>query len=212
MSHPPKPFKSPTLFAHIRNYIFRGLLTLIPIVLCVLVVHLMYVLIDQKVISFLEKFFEVRRIPGLGILLVLLFLYLIGLIASNIIGHQLFKYIGHVTEQIPVLKFIYGIGKQLSQSLSVAEEDKQAFQKAVLVKINGMLVVAFVTNTLVDKVTNEKYIVVLLPTSPTPASGFVVAVPAAEVIDPGWTIEEALKMVVSVGIISPKEISRHLAP
>ena len=192
---------------HIRNYIFRGLIAMIPILLCALAMQLLYVLIDKKIMGFLGKFLEVRHIPGFGILLVLICLYLIGLIVSNIMGRQLFKFIEGISQRIPLIKVIYGVGKQLSQSLSVADQEKQAFKKAVLVKIDnsGLMVPAFVMGSMINRKTDEEFLFVLVPTAPTPASGFVLVVKSSQTVDPGWSVEECLKIIVSVGIVSPKE-------
>lgn len=192
---------------HIRIYIFRGLLAVIPLLLCVLAVQLLYVVIDKRVMGFLGNFIEVRKIPGMGILLVLASLYFIGLIVSNIIGHRLLRVFENITRKIPFINTIYGVGKQFSQGLSVADGGKQAFQKAVLVRISkdGLWVPAFVTGSIKNPVTNEEFLFVLIPTAPTPASGFVFVVKASETMDPGWSVEECFKAVVSVGIITPKE-------
>jgi uncharacterized membrane protein len=192
----------------VLNYIFRGLLAVIPILLCVFAIQLLYVLIDKRIMGFLDNFIEIRQIPGLGIFLVLVCLYLIGLIVSNIIGHQFFRFIEGISQRIPLIKTIYGIGKQLSQSLSSVDQEKQAFKKAVLVKINndGLMVPGFVMGTLMNKKTNEEFLFVLTPTAPTPGSGFVLVVKASQTVDPGWTVEECLKAIVSVGIVAPKEI------
>src|SRR5437763_1796538 len=107
-------------FKHIQIYIFRGLLAIIPILLTTIAITLLYKLIDKRVMSFLEPYFHIRQIPGMGILLVLLSLYLIGLIISNVIGRQVFNFIGRVSERIPFVKFIYQIGKELSESFSAA--------------------------------------------------------------------------------------------
>ena len=194
-------------FQHIRTYIFRGLLAIIPVLLCVLAVQLLYVLIDQKVIGFLNNYWQVRRVPGMGILLVLLSLYLIGLVASNIIGHRLLRLLESVSRRIPLIKTIYAVGKQLSQGLAQGEKGKQAFQKALLVKINpdGLWVPAFVMSSIKNPTTGEEFLFVLVPTSPTPASGFVFVVRPSQTFDPGWTVEECLKAVVSIGIITPSE-------
>jgi uncharacterized membrane protein len=196
-------------FKHIRIYIFRGFLAIIPLFLCVFAIQLLYVLIDKKVITFINHFIEVRQIPGLGILLLLLSLYLIGLIVSNFIGLQLFKFIEGVTNRIPIIKAIYGIGKQLSQSLSITDGEKMAFKKAVLVNLDNTNLWApgFVTGEIIHNVTQEKLILVLIPNAPTPASGFVVAVKESNIMDPGWSVEECLKVLVSVGIITPKNFS-----
>ncbi len=194
-------------FQHIRVYIFRGLLAIIPLLLCVLAVRLLYVLIDQKVVGFLSNFFAVRKIPGMGILLLLAALYFIGLVVSNILGHRVLRLFESITAKIPFIKTIYGVGKQLSQGLSVVDGEKQAFQKAVLVRLSkdGLWVPAFVMSSIKNRDTQEEFLFVLIPTSPTPASGFVFVVRASETTDPGWSVEECLKAIVSVGIITPKE-------
>src|ERR1700679_3475957 len=94
-------------FSHIRTYILRGLLAIIPLLLCFLAVKLLYVLIDKQVMTFLAHYFDIRQIPGLGILLLLVSLYVIGLIFSNVVGRQILSFIGNVTERIPIIKFIY---------------------------------------------------------------------------------------------------------
>jgi len=197
-----------SFITHTRNYIFRGLIAIIPILLCFFAIQLLYILIDKKIMGFLDHFIEIRQIPGLGIILVLLCLYLIGLIVSSIIGHQFFKLIEGISQRIPLIKTIYGVGKQLSQGLSTVDQEKQAFKKAVLVKINneGLMVPAFVMNSLTNPKTNEEFLFVLAPTAPTPGSGFVLVVKSSQTVDPGWTVEECLKAIVSVGIIAPKEI------
>lgn len=198
-------------FKHLQVFIFRGFLAIIPIVLCVSAINLLYILIDKKVITFINQFVQVRQIPGLGILLLLISLYLIGLIVSNFVGKQIFKFIDNITDRIPFIKAIYGVGKQVSHSLSINEADKKAFKKAVLIKVNdtNLWVPAFVTGEIFNKETQEMLTVVLIPTAPTPASGFVAVVHPSHIIDPGWTIEECLKALVSVGIITPKTIQKR---
>ncbi|MCC6758979.1 MAG: DUF502 domain-containing protein [Candidatus Omnitrophica bacterium] len=200
-------------FEHIRVCIFRGLLAIIPILLCVLAVQLLYVLIDKRIMGFLDKFISLRQIPGLGILLLLLTLYLIGLIVSNIIGRQFFKLLENITERIPFIKAIYSVGKQLSQGLSAAEGKSQAFKKALLVKVtDNIWVPAFLMNSKVDPKTGEELYFVLIPTAPTPGSGFVAMVKPSQTIDPGWSIEECLKAIVSVGIVVPEKLGDYEGP
>lgn len=191
---------------HLRTFIFRGLLAIIPLLLCTIAVQLLYNLIDKKVLEFLNQYWEVRKVPGLGILLVLISLYFIGLVVSNIIGHQAFRLIEVFTQRIPLIKTVYNVGKQLSHGLSVADGEKQAFKKAVLVKVNkdGPFVPAFVMNTIKGQ-GGEEFYFVLVPTAPTPGSGFVFVVKVSETVDPGWSVEECLKAIISVGIITPKD-------
>lgn len=196
---------------HIEFCILRGAVASIPLFLCYLAITLLYNLVDRKAVAFLNRYVDVQMIPGLGLLLVLLILYLIGLIVGNIFGKSLLKGIEIITERIPVIKVIYGVGKQLSQSLDVSNE-KSGFKKTVLVNLNqnNMLVPGFVTGVMIDESTGEEKTLVFLPTAPSPTQGFVTAVSKGQIIDPGWTVEEGLKIVVSAGIIAPKSIRRVL--
>ena len=192
---------------HARSYILRGLLAIIPLLLSLLAVKLLYEQIDKRVVAFVENFIQVRHIPGLGIMLVLICLYFIGLIVSNVMGRQIFHLIEGMTKRIPVVKAIYQVGKQFSESFSITE-GKQAFQKALLIDCNntGVWTVAFVTGTIHDQKNGEELLRMFVPTVPNPTTGFIFLVNPKQTIDPGWSVEEAVKMVVSAGIVSPSEV------
>ena len=195
---------------HAQTHIFRGFLAVIPLFLCYFAVRLIYILIDKNIMAFLSRFVEIRQIPGVGILLALLMLYLIGLIVSNIVGRQIFRFIENISERIPVIKPIYSVGKQLSYSLSMTSGEKKAFKKAVLVKFreDGIWTPGFVTGTMTDQKTNEELTLVFIPTAPNPTTGFVTVVKPNQIIDPGWTIEECVKVIVSAGLIAPKALKK----
>ncbi|MBF0489587.1 MAG: DUF502 domain-containing protein [Candidatus Omnitrophica bacterium] len=197
------------IFKHIRTYIFRGLLAIIPLLLTTIAITLLYKLIDKKVMSFIEQYIEIRHIPGMGILLVLICLYLIGLVFSNVIGKQIFVFIGQVTERIPFIKFIYQMGKELSESFSLAS-DKQAFQKVLLVKnlTHDGWMIGFLTGTVKDNATGEELLRVLISATHNPLFGYIVLVKPEQTRDPGWSVEETVKAMVSVGIIFPAEIKQ----
>jgi uncharacterized membrane protein len=195
---------------HLRSYILRGLFAIIPIFLSYLAIKLLYVLIDKRVMAFLDKFIEVRQIPGLGILLVLVCLYFIGMIVSNVIGRQVFHFIERISQQIPIIKAVYQVGKQLSEGLS-ATGGKDAFKKVLLVDCNGngIWTVGFVAGSILDQRTGGNLLRVFIPTAPNPTTGFVFVVKEEQTLDPNWTVEEGLKMVVSGAIISPREIRKE---
>ncbi len=196
-------------FIHIRIYILRGLLAIIPLLLCITAIELLYRLIDKQVMRFLAQFIDIRQIPGLGILLLLITLYIIGLIFSNVLGRQIFKFMDNITERIPIIKFIYGVGKQISDTLSITDPQKQAFKKAVLIdSFSGKgWMIAFLIGTIKDQ-NGEELFKVFVPTAPHPLTGIIFIVKPSQTLDCGWTVEEALKMIVSVGIISPEEIKK----
>ena len=157
--------------------------------------------------NFLEQYIDIRHIPGLGIFLLLLSLYLIGLVFSNVLGRQILHFIGGFIERIPVVKFIYQLGKQLSESFSLAS-DKQAFQKVLLVKSTSHegWMVGFLTGTIKDSATGEQLLRVLIPATHNPLLGYIILIKPEQTRDPGWSVEETIKALVSVGIIFPSEI------
>jgi uncharacterized membrane protein len=196
--------KNSSFFLRIQTYFWQGLFAVIPLFICTFTIYLVYVLIDKKVVGFIDNFINVRHIPGLGLLLVIVFLCLVGMIVSNFIGKKIFKYIEKISQRIPVLGTLYGIGKQLTQSFAM-DSKNPAFKKAVLVKFNGsdLTMPGFVMGSTRNAQTNEEIIFVYIPTVPTPMGGFIFMAKASQIVDPGWTIEECLKVIVSMGIISP---------
>ena len=107
-----------SLFRHIRTYIFRGLLAIVPLALSFFSLKILYTAIDKRVTLMIEKYFGFT-FPGLGVLLVLAALYLLGLIASNIVGKQFFGLIERIANRIPLVKTVYQVGRQLAASLSL---------------------------------------------------------------------------------------------
>jgi len=190
---------------HIKKYIFRGLLAIIPLALTYLAVKLLYTTIDQRAVGIVDRLLGFK-FPGLGILLVLVSLYVLGLLASNIIGKQVFRVIERITNYIPLIKTTYKVGKQLGATLSLPE--KQVFKKVVLVEYlkPGIWTIGFVTGEVIDRKSNdERLLKVFVPTPPNPTSGTMVVVRESETRDPGWTVEEAINSVISGGIIGPEE-------
>lgn len=195
-----------SIFSHFKKYSIRGFLALIPLVLTYLVLKLLYVGIDQRIMAEIEHLIGLR-IPGLGILILLTAFYFLGLIASNMIGRHVFSLIEKITTRIPIIKTTYQVGKQLSSTLSLPE--KQVFKRAVLVDFltPGIWTVGFVTGTVIDHQNNDNRLLkVYIPTPPNPTSGTIVLVRESQTRDPGWSIDEAMKTVISAGIIGPNEI------
>lgn len=194
-----------TFIQHFKTYILRGLLASIPLLLSYFVVRFFYVFIDKRIVNLISTFIGIR-IPGLGIVLVLVVLYVLGYLASNVIGRRVFNLIERISNRIPIIKTTYQVGKQLSSTLSLPEQE--VFKRVVLVECFklGILNICFVTGTILDKKTNEKLLKVFIPTVPNPTSGFLAIVKESQAIDPKWSVEQAMRAVISGGIIGPQEI------
>ena len=194
------------ILKHIRTYTFRGLLAIVPLALSFLSVKILYTAIDKRAMLVAEKLLGFT-FPGLGILLVLASLYLLGLIASNVAGRQFFVIIEGIANRIPLVKTTYQVGRQLASRLSLPET--KLFKRVVLVEYlkPGIWTIGFVTGKVIDKTHNgETLLKVFVPTPPNPTSGTMVVVRESETRNPGWSVEESLKSVISGGIIGPTEI------
>ncbi|MFA6378155.1 MAG: DUF502 domain-containing protein [Candidatus Omnitrophota bacterium] len=190
---------------HIKMYMFRGVLAAIPLALSFFVLRFFYIFIDKRIVDFFDRTFG-YRIPGIGILLFLLILYFLGVLTSNVLGRQLLNFFEKISNRIPIIKTTYQVGKQISATLSLPEGE--VFKRVVLLDYfrPGVWTIGFVTGTVVDKISNEKLLKVFVPTVPNPTSGILIILKETQVIDPCWTIDQGMKVVISGGIIGPEEI------
>jgi len=195
-----------SLIKHLRKFVFRGLVVGIPLALTVFAVRFVYIMIDRRIASPIDRWLGFA-VPGLGIFILVLLLYAIGIAASNFVGARLLLFAERIIERVPLINTTYRVGRQLSSTLSLPEG--QIFRRAVLVEYlrTGSWTIGFVTGSVVDRTGGgEKILKVFVPTPPNPASGNLLLVREAQTRDPGWTVEEAVKAVISGGILSPPEL------
>lgn len=194
----------------IRRYFITGLLVWVPIVITVWVLTFLVSTMDQTLLLLPhalrpESWLGVY-IPGLGALLTLLVIFLTGLFAANILGQRLVRYWERVMARIPVVNSIYKGVKQVSDTLF--SPTGQAFRKALLVQwpSPGMWTIAFMTGAPGGDVANHlqgDYISIYVPTTPNPTGGYFVMVPRSAVIELDMSIDDALKYIISMGVVSP---------
>lgn len=198
-----------TLINHVKSYVFRGALALIPMGLTIFAIRIIYVFIDRRIMELIYQYIG-YRIPGLGLLVVIMVLYFVGMVVSNVFGKKLLAVFDRIVGRIPLIKTTYLIGKQLAHTLSLPE--KQIFKKAVLVDYfrPGTWVIGFVVGEVKDEETGRNLLRVFIPTVPNPTSGFLAIMESSQVKDPRWTVEEAMKIVISGGIIGPESIRAEL--
>jgi uncharacterized membrane protein len=164
-------------------------------------------LIPEVTVSLFRRVFH---LPGIGTISFFLLLYLIGVIATNVLGRKLVNWADRLFTNIPVVKNIYLSSKQLTDAFSTSR--KGAFRQAVFVEFprEGNYVLGFVTNELTD-LEQQKRVTVFVPTAFVPPQGFLLFLPKEKILPSQLTIEEAIKTIMSVGIVTPHTLSVPLS-
>jgi len=202
-----------------RKYFVTGLLILVPLAITLWVLNLIIGTMDQSLLLLPEKWRPGAllgfHVPGIGALLTLLFVFLIGLLTRNFIGKQVVAWWEAVLQRIPVVNSIYSSVKQVSDTLFSSSGN--AFRKAVLVQYPraGSWTIAFLTGVPggdVKTYLTGDYVSVYVPTTPNPTSGFFLMMPKAETIELNMSVEEALKYIVSMGVVTPGAAVPEQAP
>jgi uncharacterized membrane protein len=147
-----------------------------------------------------------RRVPGLGVVSLLLVLWLTGLFVANIFGQWFLHQWNRLMHKIPIVKSIYSSVKQVSDTLFSSSGN--AFREAVMVQYPraGSWTIAFVTGTPGGEVAAHlasPHVSVYVPTTPNPTSGFFLMMPRAEVVPLQMSVDEALKYIISMGVVAP---------
>jgi uncharacterized membrane protein len=200
-----------------RRYLIAGLLVWVPLGITIWVLVFLVTTLDQTLLLLPEA---VRpeavvgfRIPGLGVLLSLGILLLTGVIAANFFGARLILLWEALLGRIPFVKSIYSSVKQVSDTL--LSDSGNAFRKALLVEFPypGSWTIAFLTGTPGASVAvhlNGEHVSVYVPTTPNPTSGYFVMLPRSRVYELDITVDEALKYIISMGVVAPR--SHTVAP
>jgi uncharacterized membrane protein len=199
-----------------RRYLVAGLLVWLPIGATVFVFRLLLGLMDQLLFWVPDKYTPENLlgfpIPGLGAILALLVLLITGLLAANLLGRRLVAFYESVLSRIPFVRSVYGAVKHFAEM--VLSDSGTSFKKVLLIEYPrvGLYSIAFQTSenpSEVQALTGETVVTAFLPTTPNPTSGFMLFVPRSAVIELEMSVEEALKMVVSLGVVVPKWHPKH---
>jgi len=202
----PRP-RGPGFTRRLRNYLFTGLLVLAPSALTAWVLLLLFNRVDNLLGRYLRfAALDYRRIPGLGFIATVVVLVIVGWIASWIGSRSLFGVWEQWLSRIPGVGILYGSTKSLGEAF--LNRDKPAFKRVVLVQWPhpGLWRVAFVAgppSPAVRAVLGDEIEVVFVPHTPNPASGFVHYAPRKDLHYLDWSVEDALKVVVSGGVVQP---------
>ncbi len=193
-----------------KKYLITGLLIWIPLVITIWVLKLIVDTLDQTLLLLPDLLRTERwlgvHVPGMGVLLTVLIVVATGVLAANIIGERLVRLWHEILHRIPVVNSIYSSVKQVSDTLF--SSSGQAFRKALLVQWprEGMWTIAFLTGVPGGDVLSHlkgDYVSVYVPTTPNPTGGYFVIVARGDVIELDMSVDQALKYVISMGVVVP---------
>ncbi|MEX2240703.1 MAG: DUF502 domain-containing protein [Burkholderiales bacterium] len=193
-----------------RKYLITGLLIWIPLVITLWVLKLIVDTLDQSLLllppQWRTESFLGFHVPGLGVILTLVIVFVTGVLATNFLGARLVHLWHEILHRIPVVNSIYSSVKQISDTLF--SSSGQAFRKALLVQWprEGMWTIAFLTGVPGGDIVKHlpgDYVNVYVPTTPNPTGGYFVMLPRKDVIELAMSVDSALKYIISMGVVWP---------
>ncbi len=212
-----------SFYQKMRAYLFTGILVTTPTFITVYLAWVFIGFVDNRVTPLIPKVYNPESylpfaIPGLGLVVLILFLMLIGAITAGFIGRFWIRFSEQLLNRMPVVRSIYNAIKQILETILAKQSN--AFREAVLIEYprRGIWAIGFITGSTegeVQTVTEKDYVNIFLPTTPNPTSGFLLFVPKDDMVRLSMTVEEAIKMVISGGIVTPpdrrSEAQKHVS-
>jgi uncharacterized membrane protein len=191
-----------------RSYLLAGLVVWLPILITMGVLRFIIDLLDNT-LALIPKAYQPEHllgihIPGFGVILSLMLLVITGVIATNFLGQRLVSWGESLLSRIPLVRSIYNAVKQVINTVLSSNGD--AFRKVLLIEYprKGLWSLAFQTGIATPEMStqvNEELISVFIPTTPNPTSGFLMMIPKKEVKELNMSIDEALKFIISLGVM-----------
>jgi uncharacterized membrane protein len=197
------------IWHHIYSRMLTGVVFVVPVILTIWVLQLLYNLLDGPLRSLLNAVLRYTlrwELPsGVGLVLTLLALYVTGILATNMLGRRFLEFWESLLARMPIVNSIYNASRQVVRTLSQPQE--KSFQRVVLVEFpsKGLWTIAFQLGT-IQTSDGQEWVRVYVPTTPNPTSGFLQFLPKESVRPTAIPVDEALKMVVSGGILAPERL------
>jgi uncharacterized membrane protein len=206
-----EPYETPSLLGRLRAYFLTGVIVTAPISITIFLVWEFLDFVDTHVAGLLPARYNPETylpfsLPGLGLLLMLAFLTLVGMLTAGLAGRTLVRMGERLLSRMPVVRGVYGTLKQIFET--VLAQKSRSFREVVLVEYprRGIGAIGFVTGPTRGEIqarSDEEMVNVFLPTTPNPTSGFLLFVPKSDLIPLDMSIEDGIKMVISGGIVGP---------
>ena len=198
--------------SRIRSWFFTGILVMTPLILTIYVVWAFITFVDNLVVPMVPYIYRPSTylpfpIPGLGLIIVFIFTTFVGILATGLFGRTLIRLWENILSRMPVVRSVYSAIKQILETVMATQSD--AFRQAVLVEYprKDIWAIGFVTGSTKGEVgenVNKKMVNVFMPTTPNPTSGFLLFFPEKDLIFLKMSVEDALKLVVSGGMVIPR--------
>jgi len=196
----------------LKNCFLTGLLVILPISITVYVIWVLIRGMDA-ILKFIpakylpETYLRVHT-PGLGFILVVILVFVVGLLTRNLVGRKIVQFGENIVDRIPLVRVLYAGVKQLLEPLFLQKTN--AFKRVALIEYprRGAYVIGFITGESKGELqnkTSKNMLNVFVPTTPNPTSGFYILIPEDEVILLNMSVEDAFKLIISGGIVSPPE-------
>lgn len=193
-----------------RRYLIAGLLVWVPLGVTLLIIKFLVDLMDQTLLLLPRhvrpEALIGQSIPGLGLVLTLIVVWVTGVVVTNLFGRRLYRLGELILSRIPFVRSVYSAVKQVTETLFSGTG--KSFRKVCLVEYprHGLWSLAFMTGDGAPEIkdrTGRDVANIFIPTTPNPTSGFFLMVPRDEVIELTMSVDDGLKMLISVGVVMP---------
>lgn len=192
---------------HFTKTLGAGLLLLVPVGITYFILKFLFDVVDGILQPAIDPLLG-RHIPGLGAIIIVLLVYVAGLLGAFFVGKQLIRLVQGTLLRVPIINSVYSSAKQLIESFSGSSNT--GFKRVVLIEYPrpGIWTVGFLTGVTKDE-HGHPMAIVYIPTAPTPQSGWVAILPVIDVYDTEMSVQEAVRMVLSGGIVTPPQIPKR---
>jgi uncharacterized membrane protein len=199
------------MMKRIRRYLIAGLLVWLPLYVTYTLVRVLGGMMDRSIGLLPENLHPEswygEPLPGLGVILTIVLIFVTGVLTANLVGRKVVGGWESLLERIPFVRSVYSAAKNFTEI--VFSDSDVAFSKVLLVEYprKGLYTLTFQTATEVGEIqarTGEDVVACFVPTTPNPTSGFIILVPKKDVVELDMEVEEAVKLVMSLGVVVPQ--------
>jgi uncharacterized membrane protein len=194
----------------LRRYLVAGLLVWLPLGVTIVIVRFLIGLMDKTLVLIPRQYHPEELlgigVPGLGVILTVILLLITGVLTANFVGRSFLKGWESLLDRIPVARSIYSAAKNFAEI--VFSDSGNAFSKVLLVEYprKGIYSLTFQTASKIGEIearTGEDVVACFVPTTPNPTSGFIIIVPKKDTIELDMEVDEAVKLIMSLGVVIP---------